>query len=1718
MKSLRDNLLVIFFCTLFWVSCSPSDNQSISLAETPDNDSSVSDGGTYNPSESGSTNTCDVDDEGDCVDEAIFSGTVTISVDQIDFGMNEMSAVECESITIPAGFTYAAEIDTGNTSSVEGVADDGSALYQFALQDSNGDVSQERVEGSGEVTICYLRSAEGTHTGQIKLVLNADETSTSAYAYVIKTQGQTLETFFTIASPIEGQIFDAREGHNAGIDTAEGDYLMDVSGSVNLDLVSILASGMTTDIIVDASGYKTKLSFDDDGNFSNASPTVVNIGVPKTPGIYAITFSAETTKDDPIEKIVNVVVADDPEFEIEVRDASGVDVATAAPTDTPDLIVGLKVSNLDVSGSNASGEEISESSQTALPVTLSDITLTEPNGNVVSLSDDQIIWYDDERSWCYATDDDGEPSDFSGFDVNTTYCIKLAGITELKKGLNRIDAKATNDLGEKTAYFDLIVDNDKPIITISSPQENELLEPGLTQITLVGTVQNFEPFTDTSQIPAARDGDTGSYCQPDSATSEICPESSLQLWFNRSKVDADTYYPITIYPQLSDSYTTSTVSAVNDGIYEATPEQCRDETETETVFDGDATNTTQGSDGSVTTTVTADDGTVTTYTTAADGTVTISSSDGSEPTTVEVANDDDTTDTMTTVSTDSDSGAITQTTTQRICNATTGTFSITLDLPSDGHHAKLNLYSNVLHFEAASVAGHRSIKVVSFQTGHTEEKQKRVSSSGSKQSLSGTLTAGTLGNIIANCDVDLEACVERAPLMLNLSEGIFNRDTSEGKKVVIVLENFLNENVHFTDVANGWPLPENDDGETDMFANFRSQYKEEFGSEEDFEWFTDLDDEHQQKFIQQGLHTASMAQKNLSLINYKIYKTLKGDCDINKVDTTCFFERYGDPQEEYNVAADMCGESITTAFVPLRDLKYINEAASGVTNTIPFEGEWPLIAGTDINFNDFMEGKWHVDSINIKDEGYIDLDICLIPSDIEVEKCSDDVSDANTPAFWGSFTSYNLVKGGLLGNDGLDDDTFPLLWSIGKIHLRLENVLAIRKKEFDGSWTNYIDLIDENIINENLDVTDLESNAEINTISIEPFEHCDDYYEDSYNSYRDKYLEEGVEIPEYNRDTHLPFGCFPASEGGKLANYPFILDRTSTQGDTIYRNPLVDNGNNTLILSTIWQGVVYTFKKLTQCTDTEMVNPLINEEAFPYPVWVSEQDKINTSFEWEDINIELFIDQSDLEVTNGGITARLPLSVGVDGVSRMNLRNFSNLFMTNGLSGSDSGTASDGDTEYANISGHLVRSEEQENLGEYPLQAPIADRDEMPFLGVSINVEELANAATYLMYKKGPLSLLETFGVEDVEVNNNWSIGVDKVILSEFDICSFAGALSSDFPPGLLFTSIQSQFDSPFLHLDVELDKNYPLTVALSPIEDEMGDDVTGTTQSQAAELQLGINNLQIVVKELLTNDDTADTNDYKIADEEKLRVRMDGVISLKVVYYPAERRFNIFLEGLDKQNIHLSVPEGHGGPNYDDVNVVSDLMGLVGTVFANLQKDFTWASDGQATMTVVLDGDDSGAISLTSLQNATLTMAEGAAGVGSCDGKVYTYSSEATSGKFGSISITPATDILQAMEIDVVKPENEENDDDDSGPLSSPTQQVGSIIVDGEVGGIFLDECTLLGNVKGGDNPIQEALCDVGIKDVMLTPTIIFDTDNGYLHVSAELAITLMQWLEELN
>lgn len=1647
----RDNLLVCLFSILLWVSCSPSDNQAISLSETPDNDSSVSDGGTYNPSESGSTNTCELDEEGNCIDEESFSGIVTISVDQIDFGMNEMGAVECESITIPGGFTYAAEIDTDKTSAVDGAAEDGSALYQFALQDANGDVSQERVEGSGEVTICYLRSAEGTHTGQIKLVLNADETSTSAYAYVIKTQGQTLDTFFTITAPLEGQIYDAREGHNAGIDTDEGDYLIDVSGSVNLDLVSILASGMSTDIIVDASGYKTKLSFDEDGSFSNASPTVVNIGVSKTPGIYSITFSAETTKDDSIEKTVNVVVADDPDFEIEVRDASGVDVATAAPTDTPDLIVGLKVSNLDVSGANASGDEISEPSQTALPVTLSDITLTEPDGNVVSLSDDQVIWYDDERSWCYATDDDGENSDYSGFDVNTTYCIKLAGITELKKGLNRIDAKATNDLGEKTTYFDLIIDNDKPIITISSPQENELLAPELTKITLVGTVENFEPFTDTSQIPTARDGDTGSYCQPDSATSETCPESSLQLWFNRSKVDTDKYYPIYIYPKLSDDYTTATLSAVNEAIYAASPEQCREETDTETG------------------------------------------------------------------------------TTQKVCNATTGTFSITLDVPSEEHHAKLNLYSNVLHFEAASVAGHRSIKVVSFQIGYTKEKSKSVLASlDSQRSLSGTLTAGTLGNIIEDCDVDLEACVERAPLMINLSEGIFNRDTSEGKKVVAVLENFLNENVHFTNIANGWPLPENEDGETDMLANFKSQYKEEFGDDADFKWFTDMDDTHQKKFIQQGLHTASMAQKDLALINYKNFKMINGEieygaCDVNKPDTTCFFERYGDPQEEYNVAQDMCGETITTAFVPLRDLKHIAEANSGVTNTIPFEPEWPFIAGTDIDFNDFMEGQWHVDSINIKDDGYIDVDICLIPGDVEIEKCSDDVSKADTPAFWGSFTSYNLVKGGLLGNDGLDDDTFPLLWSIGKIHLRLEDVLAIRKKEVNGTWTNYIDLIDENIINENLDVTDLESNAEINTISIEPFEHCDDFYKDQYNSYRDKYLEDGLEIPEYDRDKHLPFGCFPSSEGGNLANYPFILDRTSTQGDTIYRNPLVDNGNNTLILSTIWQGVVYTFKKMTQCTDTEMVNPLINEDVFPYPIWVSEQDKINTSFEWEDINIDLFIDQSDLEVTNGSITARLPMTVGVDGVSGMNLRNFSNLFALSELSGSDSDNASDGDTSYANISGHLVRSQEQGNLGDYPLQAPIADRDEMPFLGLSINLEEFANAATYLMYKKGPLSLLETFGIDDIEINDNWSIGVDKVILSEFDICSFAGALSSDFPPGLLFTSIQSQFDSPFLHLDVELDKNYPLTLALSPIEDEMGDDVTGTTQSQAAELQLGINNLQIIVKELLTNDNTADTNDYQIADEEKLRVRVDGVISLKIVYYPAQRQFNIFLEGLDKQNIHLSVPEGHGGPNYDDVNVVSDLMGMVGTVFANLQKDFTWASDGEATMKLVLAGDDSGGISLASLQEATLTMAEGAAGVGSCDGKVYTYSSGATSGgKWNHITTIPATEILQGTGIDIVKPEKlDENDDEDdmekSQSIIASVGDIGSIKA-GDEGGLLLDECTLLGIASGGNNPIQEALCDVGIKDVILTPTIIFDTDNGYLHVSAELAFTLMQWLEELD
>lgn len=1667
--------LLFTFLLLTLFGCA-SENQAINLSELPDNSSSTGNGGVFFPNGSGSNDTCQRDETGICIDASESSQPIDLSTTALDFGLNELDGVECQILTIPNGASFEAEIDKTATSAVA-LEEQDEPSYQFVFKSSGGSYVADRFEGSGELSICYLRQAIGSHSGQIKLVLNASSTS-SAYAYIIPVRGETMAKVFTITSPSDNQIIDSRSGHNEGVDSEEGDYLVTASGLISLELSSIYESGLSTPILIDSAGVKYQTTFDSSGNFSK------QIGVPQTPGLYNILFSLNTNKNEPIEKTVPIVVADTPKIEIEIRDSAGFIIDTASPTDAPSLIVGIKITNLSYSGS----------SESEMPVTLSKMMF---NGE--SLSPETNIWYDDTISWCRDTANDVE---FTGFDGSITYCIPLADITELQNGQNTISATAANALGESTASVQLILDNGKPTFRVTSPEENSLYEPGITKILIKGTVKNFAPVDPSllDNIPAPSNAsDIGSYCQPKSSEDSSCPESSVKLWFNISTSEANL--PIHIFPQVTIPED-QTLADYNSAISEnpKTKSNCETKKTTETLFEGDKASTVQNADGSIVTTITAEDGSTTTYTTSSDGHVTLTTSSDDTVTVLDkieegdnisntISNDtengllnsstvNNNTDTTISTSTDVETGEITQITEQRVCNVPAADFEITFTFPSDSHHGKINLYSNILQLQADSVSGHNTIKVVTFQTGLTKETH---AFSHDENSNTGTLTAGTLGTSEATCSLAEPECVDRAPLLLNVSSGLLDRTTTEGKKIITAIEYTLNDQLRFSDVINGWPHDTKPNGKTDLIKDYRDQYKAATGKT--FKWVTELDRKWQKEFIWQGIHSSSMAKKIFALQSYKAYRMFENDpsvppCELHNSEM-CFMENIGDPFNKdsgFAVARDACDNEITTAFVPISDLKHIAEADTGVTNTLIYESEWPLIAGPDLDFNDFTEGVWHVDSVVLKENGWVDADICLVPADLEITSCDDDVSNAKTPALWGHFISYNLIKGGLLQGDGIDDETMPLVWSLGKLRLKLEHIIQLSPKTLkNGTWANTLDInlspdLPKTVY---VDVFDLEKNARDNSVILEPFGNCDGYYRDLYQQKRAEYAAQGFNLEPYNPEVHLPYGCNPNYDNGQ-ANYPFLLDRTSTQGKNLY-NLHHDRGDDNFLLATVWQGVTDTVKKIAGCLDTELINPMFNPDYYTYPGWVSEDDKISTSFEWEEFNFEAIIGTADLQITTSGLTVRLPLEIGVDSVQKPKNDN----------------------PNLANTKGHLVRTNNADALDKYPMTSrnPLHSA----FAGISLNVEEIFNSASYLLLKKGPLSLLETFDVDELEINNNWSVGIDKVVLGRMDICDIAGLLSSDLAYDVLFASVASIFDYPSLHLDLILDKDYPPTLSMNPIEytaPEGSDSTAVFKKNQASEIKISLNNVQIAVKELIPYENAPNVYYNPKSQEEVLRVRVDGVISLKAIYHADIRTINVFISDYAYQNLHLSVPPGHRGPTYNDTNVVNDLISsVVQNLFSNIAKEFDPDPSAAATLQIVLKGEES-AISVVDLNELEFVFNTNLADNATCGDNIPLYIDEYE-------NQTTASD---NSEDEPEKPNYtfEPIEIKDPNDLLSNMTQIYPTVCNPDSGRPIMLE----------DNPIADVLCDFGIKDVLLTPTLKFDNDQGYLHLSSDIEVELLDSL----
>jgi len=1859
----------LFALMLQAAACSPSANQAIDPDDIPDSDTSISDGGTYNPTGSGTADPCAKDAEGnnlypDCQDESTSNTDPFILTTQsIDFGVNELGAVECSSISIPNGITFSAELDHNSSSVIDAsgtcseAAVDETFAHEFVFQTSGGTYSEARQSGgTGTLTICYVHGCLGSHSAQVKLVAGGD--GSAAYAHVISLSGQTSQPYFTVNSPAEMLIFHPDVTSTIGRDDVEGDYTVDVAGVTNVGIDSIFqnvsdpVNSATTDfyadgstpIIISAAGVKKGANYDTSSGAFSSDPNSP-FPLPQTPDIYTITFSRETNKGYTISKDIDVVVPDKPEIEIVLMDTSGVQVTSSSTTDLQNLIVGFKVSNLQLSGPTS-----------GMKVTLSNMTF---NGEPIA--DDTDIYYgqdtdggeeDADEHLCYNKD---ASSDYEGFDPDTTLCYPLGNIIEFQSSYNWITVKACNPLGcdEYTSDepFSFIVDNKRPVVSITSPHENELCYKSgadgdcqanvdTQTLTVSGTVKNYKPVDDpetaTVEVAGTTSGasadDVGTYCIPSAEDDAECPESGVRLWVNVPNTTMNQEStPIYVYPVASGGV--SVDGRFNQG-------NCIETETTESLQEGGA-GVTEIIDGQVVTTITdTDDSGVTTttvITTAIDGTVTKTTTVDGEETSESVVTIEDDSETYnadvvmgtdgtvsstevnetddsvitTATTTDPESGEVTQTVNTRLCNVPEGSFSLNLNLKTlyassengEALKSKLNYYTNIIEVQGESVSGHRAIGVRSFQYG-LESESNFTKAEGNR--VKGDLTAGGLGKVDEGCTTS--SCVTRAPLMVNLAEGILN-----DRNIKDVLEFTLNENVSFFDLYAGGALPQvdpddSDEDDIDVEADFARQWMEATGGKfEDFD-FKSLEDTDKQKFIYQALHSGSMAMEMWALWRYQEMIQEQNH----------YFENEGDPMDpdNYNVATSMCGDTLTDAFVPIQQLQYVMKKFydnvtsdnDGFEDALSRYTYWPKVAGTNIGYNDFVVGRWIVQKLDIRDDGKIDADICLVPKTSTVDNCDDEITEENNPdhlpAFWGHFLSQALAKFGVLGEypagsgGGFNDDTFNLIWSLDKLRINLTDVVSIVKVEVDTDGDGKSDIVSNklNIDKSKIDFTIQDGSKDVdivdsilrkgayytmhdartksNSIYFEPFEFCAEFYEKSLDPsltpeqrmiYREK----------------LPHGCSDDPQ----YNYPFPFELNYEYGDEFYAQVL-DDGANYYLSEVLWTGVLDFFKSMVGCMDDQIVNPMLNSKAFPFPAWVPEdkQTTLSNAFyvteelEFTDdetapdklANFAIDLGGADLDLHDGGILVRLPFTLGVNDVSNTISKGGFTLGSVGSLkpAGLFSGTNSSnsGWTE-ANTTGHVVRSQSAlMDVSKYPYSADNAQQD--VFASASLNLEEVANSVLYLLFKKGPMELLDVFDVEGLEKTNNFQIGFDKVVMGNMDNCGeLVPGLVSEISPGILFPDVKNLFEASILHLDIILDKDNPPSFYMDTVDDANADGDLLAAGLNMTHVKLGITNLQIGVKNLYSyNDGTNITYTYeydtsdcdvgeafdtcsKPSNPEVLRLRADGVIDLKLWYNETTREVKIYIGSLTEQNLHLSVT--NPGLSYDDLNIVSTLYGFFSTMTGTLDinRPFTKsvADDGtvsysEPTITVSLGNvtdpslvnlmdnietdnniipletvscEDSGIVppQYYDADGPPPPATETKIGKGKL-GQLPLGGMMTNVANLPDVAVNQTDETLPTLGKPVVINPDDFKPGDDFGP---------GIITDDPCWMYSLDDNQEDEEGNSLDNPLQDALCDFGIKDLTFAGgtsglRLDFDNTNGYIHLAVELAVQIFDWVNEVS
>lgn len=448
-----------------------------------------------------------VDDSGNVFESGVEncepSGNITISHQSIDFGLHQIDYAECQQILFSSCTRATIEVNSATNRDRDG-------NFIFGLLPLSGTnpadaLSSLSLDSADGFQVCYSRSEIAEqHVGQINVLISADG---SDYAPIVAVRGSTLGEIIAVDRPEDMQL--VWEGSPLGYRADTNSFFVSVSGQVNLEeyadlLVNNQLKINDRTIILDEDGYfevrdfipvardrfiiqpvnfQIKLNRNGQQQDFNLRKRLIRYGRPA--GRVVIMRGSE------------IISSADPD-------------ELSSPSNDTNLIAGIQIDNLDVSGPRDEHPlRLKVSIKHGERATAS--YYVGANGEFLDAATDSqpTIDFSLDRTVSDTVGENGScPNTFDK--PASTYCFPLP-LNYLVHGKNVIEVRVSSDFteyeaspasgmrgrGDEILKSQLLFVKGAPKITVANPINGKVFDPEVSRIILNGYVQNYaSTFTD----------------------------------------------------------------------------------------------------------------------------------------------------------------------------------------------------------------------------------------------------------------------------------------------------------------------------------------------------------------------------------------------------------------------------------------------------------------------------------------------------------------------------------------------------------------------------------------------------------------------------------------------------------------------------------------------------------------------------------------------------------------------------------------------------------------------------------------------------------------------------------------------------------------------------------------------------------------------------------------------------------------------------------------------------------------------------------------------------------------------------------------------------------------------------------------------------------------------------------------------------------------------